>query len=181
MPPSGPELHTGNVPLPTSQLLNSNLNLGDNLSLCALCHETCAPRDQEQLGLSLPPPCTYVQEGENTLGVAHLRVCQGRSYYGPIRLTQEITVHAVHCNGLHPSLDYGQENVIWMMACAPLTFPEDLKLLLEEGLAKLCPPCIMSREYEAIKFCLSPGEPGTQGHYLMVGLSTLSGAHIRPA
>ena len=80
---------------------------------------------------------------------------------------------------MHPSLDDGQQNVIWMMTCAPLTFPEDFKLLLKEGLAKLCPPGIVPREYEAKQFCLSPGEPGTQGHYLMVGMSTLSGAHMR--
>jgi hypothetical protein len=35
-----------------------------------------------------------------------------------------------------------------MMTCAPLTFPEDLKLLLKEGLAKLCPIGIVPREYE---------------------------------
>ncbi len=80
---------------------------------------------------------------------------------------------------MHPSLDSGQQIVIWMMICAPLTFPEDLKLLLKEGLAKLCPPGIVPREYEAMQFCLSPGEPGTQGHYLLVGLSILSGAHVR--
>ena len=85
----------------------------------------------------------------------------------------------MHCNGLHLSLESGHQNVIWMMTCAPLTFPEDLKLLFKEGLAKLCPPSIITREYEAIQFCLSPGEPGTQGHYLLVGLSTLSGAHMR--
>jgi len=66
-----------------------------------------------------------------------------------------------------------------MMTCAPLTFPEDLKLLLKKGLAKLCPPGMVSREYEAMQFCLSPGEPGTQGCYLLIGLSTLSGAHMR--
>ena len=66
-----------------------------------------------------------------------------------------------------------------MMTCAPLTFPEDFKLLLEEGLAKLCPPGIVPREYEALQFCLSPGEPSTHGHYLLVGLSTLSGPHMR--
>jgi hypothetical protein len=64
------------------------------------------------------------------------------------------------------------------MTCAPLTYPEDLKLLLKEGLTKLCPICIVPREYEALQFWFSPGEPGTQGHYLLVGLSTLSGAHM---
>ncbi len=70
-------------------------------------------------------------------------------------------MQVVHCNGMHPSLDSGGHAVILMMTCAPLTFPEDLKLLLKEGLAKLCPPSIVQREYEALQFCLSPGEPGT--------------------
>jgi len=66
-----------------------------------------------------------------------------------------------------------------MMTSAPLSFPENLKLPLKEGLAKLCHPRIVPREYETLQFCLSPGEPGTHGHYLMVGLSPLSCAHMR--
>jgi hypothetical protein len=46
-----------------------------------------------------------------------------------------------------------------MMTSAPLAFPEDLKLLLKEGLAKLCPVGIVPREYEALQFCLHPREP----------------------
>jgi len=42
------------------------------------------------------------------MGIAHLRACQGKSYYDPIKLTLEITVQSVHCNGLHLSLDVGQ-------------------------------------------------------------------------
>jgi hypothetical protein len=66
-----------------------------------------------------------------------------------------------------------------MMTRAPLLFPEDLKVLLREGLAKLCPPGLVPLEYEALEFCLSPGEPGTHGHYFLVGLSSLLGAHMR--
>ena len=65
------------------------------------------------------------------------------------------------------------------MTCAPLIFPEDLKLLLKEGLSKLCPPGIVPREYEASQFCLSPGEPVAHGHSLLLGPSSLSGAHMR--
>jgi hypothetical protein len=81
------------------------------------------------------------------------------SYSGPIRLTPVITAHAVHCTGLHPSLDPGEQTIIWMITCAPLTFPEDLKLLLKEGLAKLCPHGIVPREYEALQLCMSRGNP----------------------
>ena len=41
------------------------------------------------------------------------------------------------------------------------------------------PPGDRSREYEAMQFCLAPREYGIQGHYIMVGLSTLSGPHMR--
>jgi hypothetical protein len=67
----------------------------------------------------------------------------------------------MHCNGLHPDLDPGYQTTIWIMTCAPLTFLEDLKLSLKEGLAKLCPIGIVPREYEALEFCLSPREHGT--------------------
>jgi hypothetical protein len=83
----------------------------------------------------------------------------------------------VHYNGLLPSLDPGDQTIISMMTYAPLTFPEDLKLLLKEGLAKLCLQGIVPREYETLQFCLSSGEPDTRGHYLLSGLSTLLG-HI---
>ena len=66
------------------------------------------------------------------------------------------------------------------MTCAPLAVSKDLKILLEEGLlSKLCPPGIVPREYEALQVCMSTGEPGTQGHYLLAVLSTLSGPHTR--
>ena len=79
-------------------------------------------------------------------------------------------------------MDYTQASTLEnkpSSGCAPLTFLEDLKLLLKEGLAKLCPIGIAPWEYEALQFCLSPGEPGAQGHYLLVGMSALSGAHMR--
>jgi hypothetical protein len=88
-------------------------------------------------------------------------------------------VHVVYCNGLHRGFDPEDQTIIWMMTCTPLTFPEDLKLLLKEGLAKLCPIGTVPREYKALQFCLSPGEPGTPGHYLLVGMPTLSGTHMR--
>ena len=113
------------------------------------------------------------------MGIAHLRACHGRSYFGPVKFTPKITVQAVHCDGMHPSLDSGGLTVNMMMISVSLTFLEDLKLLLKEELAKLCPIGIVPREYEALQLCLSPGGPGTQGHYLLVGMSALSEAHMR--
>jgi hypothetical protein len=118
--------------------------------------------------------------GETTMGIAHLGTCQGKSYSGPIRLNLEIMLHAAHCNnGLHPSLDPVEQTIMWIMTCAPLTVHEDLKVLLKEGLSKLCPPGIVPREYEALQFCPSPGETCTKSPYLLVGMSTLSGPHMR--
>jgi hypothetical protein len=65
------------------------------------------------------------------------------------------------------------------MTCTPLTVLEDLKVLIREGITKICPPGNVSREYEVLRFCLTLGEPGTYGHYLLMGLSTSSGTHMR--
>ena len=67
-----------------------------------------------------------------------------------------------------------------MMTNTPLAHPEDLKLLLREGIEKLCPPGIVAREYNALQFATATGELGTQGRYLLVGLCTLSQTHLRP-
>ena len=95
------------------------------------------------------------------MGIAHLRACQGRSYHGPIKLTPKIAVLVVYCTGLHPSLDSGEQTVILMTICAPLTVLEDLKFLFKEGLAKLCQPgmafCSGSTRHYSSPF--PPGSP----------------------
>ena len=87
------------------------------------------------------PPLALLQsqEGETTLGIAQLHCCSGRSYSGQIQLTPDISVNAIHCNGRHPSIEGDGQIVIWMMTNAPLVQPEDFKILLKEGIAKLCP------------------------------------------
>jgi hypothetical protein len=76
-------------------------------------------------------------------------------------------VKAYHYNGMHPSLEDGAHvTIYWMMTCAPRTVQEYLKILINVGLTKTCLPGNVPREYEALQFCLAPGEPGTQGHYL---------------
>jgi hypothetical protein len=60
-----------------------------------------------------------------------------------------------------------------------LAQPEDFKLLLRDDIAKLCPPGIITREYNSMQFATIKGETGTQGSYLLVGLSTLSQTHLR--
>jgi hypothetical protein len=41
------------------------------------------------------------------------------------------------------------------------------------------PPGLVPSTYGNIRFCLALGEPGTNGHYLLVGLMMASGAHMR--
>ena len=65
------------------------------------------------------------------------------------------------------------------MTLAPPTIPKDLKVLIREEISKICPPRNVPREYEALQFCLSLEKPGTQGHHLLVGLSTTFGTHMR--
>ena len=65
------------------------------------------------------------------------------------------------------------------MPCTPHSTPEDLNILIREGIAKLCPPGLVPSIYDDIKFCLASGEPGPNGHYLLVGLQTAKGAHMR--
>ncbi len=112
---------------------------------------------------ALPAALLHPQEGEETLGIAQFRCCEGKSYSGLIQLTPTVTVNAIHCNGRHPSIVNDGQLVIWMMTNTPLAHPENFKLLLREGIEKLCPPGIVAREYNALQFATATGELGTQG------------------
>ena len=62
---------------------------------------------------STPPlALLQTQEGENTLGIAQLHCCSGRSYSGQIQLTPDVSVNAIHCNGRHPSIEGDGQPVI---------------------------------------------------------------------
>jgi len=52
-----------------------------------------------------------VHVGETTMGFAYMSACQGKSFSDHIRLTPEIMVQVVHCNGRHPSLDPGEKTI----------------------------------------------------------------------
>ena len=66
-----------------------------------------------------------------------------------------------------------------MMTCTPLAAPEDLKVLIREGIAKLCPTELVKPSYETLRFFLSPGDQGIQGLHLLVGLLVSSEVHMR--
>ena len=99
---------------------------------------------------TLPLALLRSQEGETTLGIAHMKCCSGRSYSDQIQLTPEVSVNAIHCNGRHPSITGDGQLVIWMMTNAPLVQPEDFKILLKEGIAKLCPPGLVAKECDLL-------------------------------
>ena len=54
---------------------------------------------------------------------------------GPIRIAPELVVKAVRCN-----MEDGEQVTIWLMICNPLTFPDDLKVLIRERFSKIPPP-----------------------------------------
>ena len=126
-----------------------------------------------------PCPCAPTHEGETALGISHIGRCHGKSYSGQLPLTADLQIIAVHSNGRHSGLDEGDHAVILLMTCTPLTVPEDLKVLIREGISKICPLGNVPIEYEGLRFCLAPRELGTHGHCLLVGLSTSSGTHMR--
>jgi len=74
------------------------------------------------------------------MGISHLRCCEGKSYSGPLIVQPDTPVRAIHYNGRHPRLSEGDQDVIYLMTCIPLSAPEDLKVLIHEGISKLCPP-----------------------------------------
>lgn len=124
-------------------------------------------------------PPSYIQAGAKALGIAHLRCCEGRSYSGPIRIQPNVTVRALHCNGLHPNPPTGFQEVIYLMTCSPLSTPEDLKVLIKEGISRLCTSDQVQASYEALRFFAAPGDPGTTGLHLLIGLQTSMEVHMK--
>ena len=76
--------------------------------------------------------------------------CLEESFSGPIRLTLEILVKAVHYYCMHLSLEDGEQVTILIMTCAPFTVPEDLKVIIREKTTKICPLGNVPRDCEAI-------------------------------
>jgi len=125
------------------------------------------------------PPYSFIQAREKAPGIAHLRCCEWKSYSGLLIVHPDTPICTVHCNGRHPSLPEDDQAVIYLMTCTPLSAPEDLKVLIRAGIFKLCPPDLVLPSYEALRFFLSPGEPGTTGLHLLVKLHfrCFRGAH----
>jgi hypothetical protein len=119
---------------------------------------------------ALYPPPHITKKGEKSLGISHLRSCEGKSYSGPLIVYPDILVRANHCNCRQPILPQVDQDVIYMKTCTPLYAPEDLKVLIREGLTKICPPDFVKPSYNMLRFFLSPGNSGTQGLHLLVGL-----------
>jgi hypothetical protein len=80
---------------------------------------------------------------------------------------------------MHPNPPEEVQDTIYMMTCSPLSAPEDLKVLLKEGISKLCIPDQVHTAYEALRFFAAPREPGTTGLHLLVGIHTPMEVHLR--
>ena len=73
------------------------------------------------------------------MGISNLRCCEGKSYSAPLIVHPNTLDRAILCNCRHPSLPEGDQDVIYLMTCSFLCTPEDLKVLIREGISKLCP------------------------------------------
>ena len=105
------------------------------------------PRTQ---GTHCSLPSNASQEGTKAFGISDMGCCAGKSYTGAIQINPKVPVRVLHRNGLYPCLEVGAQDTIWMMTCASLTSREDLKVLVKEGLIKICPPALVPKEYEAL-------------------------------
>ncbi len=72
----------------------------------------------------------------------------------------------------------GQEVIIYMITCTPLSHPENLKPLIKTTIQIVTPAEDVEDEYSFLRFCLAPRAPGI-GYYLLPGLSPGSIPHMR--
>ena len=116
------------------------------------------------------------QEGEAALDITNLGYFSGYFYSSTVSAMGAL-IHAAHVHGRHPTRGLGQE-VIYMMTCSTLSNPEDMKLLLRGAITLITTANQAEDEYAALQFFLAPGEQGTPGAYLLLGLSPGSRYHM---
>ena len=120
-----------------------------------------------------------LMQGEKSWGLHTFAAARGSPTRVPSSCTRTPPARAVRCNGRNPSLPEGDQDIIYLMTCTPLSAPEDLKVLIREGVSKLCPPDLVQPSFEALRFFLSPGESGTTALHLLLGLHVASEVHMR--
>jgi hypothetical protein len=91
-----------------------------------------------------------VHAGERSFGIATLHCCEKKSYSGSLHIQSDTYVRDAHYNGRQSSLPEGDEEVVYMMTCSPLTASKDLEVLIREGIIKLCPQGLVTIAYEAL-------------------------------
>jgi len=116
------------------------------------------------------------QEEETALGITNPGCCSGYSYSSTV-CALGANIHDAHVNGRHPTRGMGQE-AIYMMTCITLSTLEDMKFILRDVIKVITSPKLEEEEYAALRFCLSLGEPGNTGAYLLLGLSPGSRYHM---
>jgi hypothetical protein len=125
----------------------------------------------------LPSSSLPLQEGELSLGIAHIDYCTGHFFSGTVNVVGSSPVNASHVDGRRPGQGTDQV-VIYMMTCSPISHPEDLKPLLKTAIHIVTSAEDAEDEYAALCFCLAPGELGI-GSYLLLGLEPGSVPHMR--
>ena len=108
-------------------------------------------------------PHSFTQTEEASFGIAELNCCEGISYLGSILIQTNIAVWAAHFNGLQPRLPAREQKVIYLMTYAPLTAPEDLKVLIRVGIAKLCPTALSMSSIRQFSFAWHQENPALEG------------------
>ncbi len=96
------------------------------------------------------------QEGENAFGLRNIGCCSRYSYSGTF-LARGVNLNAAHVNGRHPVRGMGQE-LIYLMTCSPLSYPEDLKPMIHAAIKAITPPEESEEDYVSLKFSLANGE-----------------------
>ncbi len=56
------------------------------------------------------------------------------------------------------------------MTGSPLSTPEDMKVLIKEGISRLFTADQVQASYEALRIFAAPGDLGTSGLHLLIGL-----------
>ena len=128
----------------------------------------------------MPYPCSFIHTEEASFGIANLIRFEGKSYPGIFHIQPITRDRTVHCNGRLPNLTEGEQIIIYRMNYAPLMALEDLiEGHHQGGDRETLPPYPRPSAYETLQLCFAPGGPGTHAYYLLVGLQTTSGTHMR--
>ncbi len=85
-----------------------------------------------------------------SFGIADFHGCERKSYSGALLAQSDTFVRAFYGNSRQPNLPKGDQDVIYMMMCSPLSALEGMKVFIRDDIAKLCPPGLVLAADEAL-------------------------------